>query len=162
MPYDLQTPADFLALFQVFLAAHPHHRAATEAMREVAQMPGDYFASLPMVEEMAAWARKRHLMTRRSAQELVARAQLAFTTDPGTVVQVTRYPGTGAPPPTVEWSDCWQWITLQPAVPEERGRLLLPHASELAEAIARDATEGEWMRWRAGMLSQWLHAQQEA
>jgi hypothetical protein len=74
MSYDLQTPADLLALFQGFLAAHPHHRAATEAMREVAQMPGDYFASLPMVEEMAAWARKRHLMTRRSAQELVARA----------------------------------------------------------------------------------------
>jgi hypothetical protein len=82
--------------------------------------------------------------------------------DPGTVVQITRYPGPGAPPPTVEWGDCWRWITLQPAVPEERGPLLLHHAIAIAEAIARDATEGEWMRWRAALLSPWLRTQQEA
>jgi hypothetical protein len=125
-------------------------------------MPGDYFVSLPMIEALAAWARQTHRLTRRRAEELVQRAHLAFSLDPGIVVTVTRYPGPDAPPPTVEWSDCWQWITLQPAVPEERGPLLLPHAIELVEAIARDATEGEWMQRRAALLSQWLHAQQEA
>lgn len=163
MPYfDITTPEDFMQLFQVFVAAHPHHRAATEAMREKTQMPGDYFASLPMVEEMAAWARERQLITRRTARAMVARARLALSTDPGTVVQITRYLGPGAPPPTVEWGDCYRWICTLPAGPEERGRIFLHRAIELAEDIATDATVEEPVRLRAALLHEWLQAQQQA
>jgi len=47
MPYlDLDDDDGLIHLWQLFLAAHPAYRESNDAMREVGNAPGEYFASI--------------------------------------------------------------------------------------------------------------------
>jgi hypothetical protein len=75
MPYlDIADADNFLHLLQLFFAAHPGHRAGNEAMRTRTGMPGDYFLSMRSAQALAKWARKKHLITRASAEHLISLA----------------------------------------------------------------------------------------
>ena len=73
MPYlNLGDKEDFTHLIQLYQAAHPDYRAKNEALRDAAGLEeGEYWISLAMAQDLAAWAMARHLITRASAQHLV-------------------------------------------------------------------------------------------
>jgi hypothetical protein len=72
MPYlDISDPDNFTYLLQLFYAAHPHYQQGNERVRQSSGLAQDYFLSMPIARELAAWARKRHLITRAAAARIV-------------------------------------------------------------------------------------------
>ena len=163
MPYlDLTDHENYVHLLQLFQAAHPGYRQDNATIRAKYDMPDQYFLSLEMTKELAAWGRKRHLITRKDADRLVEIATNAFAhSDPSSIVSLTpRVLGT--PPrlqPTVLSSEIFHWLSLRKPGPKESTEVMVftvPAAIEILQAAAADANEPDGIRLRAQQLVTWL------
>ena len=162
MPYlDLADYDQYVHLVQLFLAAHPAHRETNDAIRVQEGRPAEYFFSSDMMREMAAWARGRHLITRKDAARL-AEVRRGIFAIPKDIVSLTPRL-LGDPPrlqPTVLSTEMQHWITLhEPKAVDEVYAYTIPAAIELLEVMMTDPTWSVVEQERARILLAWLETQ---
>jgi hypothetical protein len=79
MPYlDVTKDSDVIHATQLFLYAHPHHRATVDALHARHGRWTGYSLSLSMVREMAAWAVDRQMIPQGEANRVIEEALSAF------------------------------------------------------------------------------------
>ncbi len=168
MPYlDLNDHDNFVHLMQLYQAAHPALQAINATCREETGLADTYFSSPEDLLDMAAWGRKRHLITKASARRLaeVAERQLTYA-DPARWVTLTpRILGT--PPrlqPSVRMSEVHGFLYRQAPETDLESEMIctieaaLGVLPELLDKL-REEGEPESVLTQGEKLIEWLEAQ---
>jgi hypothetical protein len=163
---DISEEDTFVHLIQLFLAAHPQYQADNEGIRQQEGLPQGYFVSVPMAQELARWARDKHLITRKAADRLVTCAEgLLLQTDPGATITLTQRM-LGKPArlqPTILNTDIDRWLTFGEPVQERVEAWGLPMAIAVLDTMLRDPEPMDGLLTeRVRLLLTWLQEQQQA
>jgi hypothetical protein len=163
MPYlNLENYDDFVHLEQLFFAAHPDERQVNEQVRAQAGAPSAYFLSAAQTRRLAAWARRKQLITRQASEQLLDLARYVYQEDPAQVVSLTpRLLGT--PPrlqPSVRGSDIYRWLFCQEPDVSALEVVMTLEAAITLVAQERHRLDRTPQRDRAHVLLAWLKRQQ--
>jgi hypothetical protein len=164
MPYlDMSDADNFVHLYQLFLATHPHYQQENEKMRAHTGLADEYFLSLPMAREVAAWARERRLLRRKDAARLVEVAERIDQSGDAPASRGRPHPRLLGEPPrrqlTVLSTSLQGWLFLTSPVPQPGEivyALALPAAIELLTRYAEHPDTAAPLRTRAQHLRDWL------
>jgi hypothetical protein len=162
MPYlDIEDIEQLQHLIQLYLAAHPEHRAMQRQLRAETGIRDEYFLSEALGADMAHWARSRALITKASWTRLLDMVH-GLARRPEDVLPLTPRLLGGQLQPTVLTTEIQCWITLQQpmlAPGEEVLALTIPAAIQLLQSLATDPDASEREQARAGQLVAWLEGQ---
>jgi len=161
MPYlNLENHDEMAHLIQLYQAAHPAYQATNDTLRITTGRPETYFMSREMAQDLAAWGRKRHLITKASAERLHETAErLHKYGDPARVVTLEdRVLGT--PPrlqPSVRMTQVFRWLYMQ-ETEDDAGEIVCTIEATMAvlRSQAEKAEDDKFVQARAQQLLEWL------